>query len=267
MNPTIRLYGSVAGALPHPAISRLYSRPRLTRIIRAAMNAVLPRDLQEVEVAAGPLQGTRLLIYPRNELSFISGLWEFWVQEALLTHLHPGDRAWDIGAYIGYFALLMRKHCGPDNVYALEPDPSNRDRLQRVLAMNGVDDIEVIPNAAGPEDGMLELARQEHAPAASVTGGSGGIRVPVTTLDTLAEQVGPPHLVKMDVEGAEAGILRGAPKLLHEIRPRWILELHGKAGQEAVDILGRAGYQIHYLNRAESRTHQEHILALPTNFV
>lgn len=259
----VRPYGYVAGNLPRSVVRWLYARPRITGTIRRAMNAVLPSPLQEMTVLAGPLRGAHLLIYPRNELSFISGLWEYWVQDALLEHIRPGDSVWDVGAYIGYFALLMRRAAGAGNVYALEPDPANRSRLEEVLRLNDASDIHVIPTAAGSYDGEVSLVQHEGHPATSALQGAAGLTVPVTTLDTLAARIGAPRLIKMDVEGAEAEILRAAPRLVHEVRPLWILELHGEAGGEAVDLLRAVGYQIEWLNRAESATHQEHVLARP----
>jgi FkbM family methyltransferase len=262
----ISLYGRLAGSLPHSVVSRLYGSPGVTGIIRRAMNAVLPAELCETEVVAGPLAGTRLLVYPRSELSFISGLWEFWVQDALVAHLEPGDVAWDVGAYIGYFTLLMRQRCGPGNVVALEPDPWNRARMERILEMNRIGGIEIIPEAVGASDGTVRLTRHEEHPAMTGAAESGNLSVPQTTLDSLAARLGPPHLIKMDVEGAEAEILRAAPHMVEEVRPVWMLELHGQAGQEAVRILAAAGYRVRWLNRLESRTHQEHILAEPLTF-
>jgi FkbM family methyltransferase len=260
----IRLYGHVAGRLPRPLVSRLYSSPAIAGAIRRGMNAVLPTEPREVEVMAGPLKGARVPIYPRNELSFISGLWEFWVQDALLEHVRPGDRVWDVGAYIGYFSLIMRLRAGHGRVYALEPDPMNRERLERMLRANGATDIQVLPCAAGSYNGEIGLIRQDGHPATSATDGAGELSVPVTTLDTLAERLGDPRLIKLDVEGAEAEILRAAPRLVHEVRPIWLLELHGADGQDAVRLLSAAGYRIDHLNRAESATHQEHILATPS---
>ena len=225
------------------------------------MNCVLPVELRELEVVAGPLAGTRLLVYPRNELSFTSGLWEFWVQDALLANLQSGDRAWDIGAYIGYFSLLMRRQCGPGKVFALEPDPWNRARMERILEMNGIDGIEVIPEAAGARDGFAKLTRYANHPAMTDVGDAGNLTVPIVTLDSLLEQLGPPRLIKMDVEGAEAEILRASPRMVGEVRPAWVLELHEKAGEEAVRILSAAGYRVRALNPVERKTHQQHVLA------
>jgi hypothetical protein len=89
------------------------------------------------------------------------------------------------------------------------------------------------------------------------------LQVPVRTLDALLAQAGAPRLIKLDVEGAEAEILRAAPQMLTEVRPHWIVEVHGEAGRDAVAQLQAAGYRIRLLNAAERRTHQEHILAVP----
>jgi hypothetical protein len=78
-----------------------------------------------------------------------------------------------------------------------------------------------------------------------------------------------PQVVKLDVEGAEGMALEGAQRLLREIKPVWILEVHGAAAAQAVwEELRRAGYKLLLLNRArefqapEEFTHS-HLLAVP----
>jgi FkbM family methyltransferase len=163
----------------------------------------------------------------------------------------------------------MRQLCGSGRVIALEPDPVNRARLERTLVLNDARDVQVIAKAAGARDEVVVLRRYEHRPTSSTVEGTdkgspySEIRVPAITLDTLSSQVGLPRLVKMDVERTEADALRGAPRLLREVRPVWIVELHGDEGHQAVDILREAGYRIRSLNKAESRIYREHILAEP----
>ncbi|MBV9279679.1 MAG: FkbM family methyltransferase [Chloroflexi bacterium] len=257
----VGLYGLIAGRLPRPLVSRIYAMPRSTRVIRAALNLVLPEQLQEAEVVAGPLRGARLLIYPRHEASFVSGLWEFWLQDALVECLRPGDIAWDVGAYIGYFSLLMRRRSC--SVLALEPDPDNRRRLERILEMNGATDVRVLPVAALEEVGAVRLGRIWTSPSAAAIDDAGEVVAPATTLDAICAEFGPPRLVKLDVEGAEAEVLVGASRLLHEVRPLWLVELHGEGGRQAAALLRGAGYRLRTLNRREGATHQEHILAYP----
>jgi hypothetical protein len=163
MHPAMTLYGHLAGHLPRPVARRLYATPWLARPLRRSITALVPRELQAAPILAGPLAGKQVLIYPRYEMSFISGLWEYWVQDALLRTLQPGDRAWDLGAYIGYYTLLLRECCGPDRVWAVEPDPVNRARLERILALNAVTNVHVLPVAVGPYNGVLGLVRHDTA--------------------------------------------------------------------------------------------------------
>lgn len=71
----------------------------------------------------------------------------------------------------------------------------------------------------------------------------------MTTLDRLLEQSAAPRLVKIDVEHAEAEVLRGAERLLREVRPVWLVELHGAEGQRAMELLGEAGYRVSALGK------------------
>lgn len=262
MKGIIPLYGHLAGALPRPVVENIYALPPVTRALRTGLGRLVPEGPIEERVVAGPLRGACLPIYPRNEVSFISGLWEFWVADALRACLRAGDVAWDVGAYIGYFTLLMRRLCGPDRVLALEPDSGNAQRLRRALSINGAHDVEVLEAAAGAGVGRLVLSAFSGHPAASAAG-AGGHAVSVTTLDSLAATRTAPRLIKLDVEGDEGDVLDGAQKLVSEIRPLWIIELHGSGGIRAEETLRSSAYRIRRLNRLASATHQEHILAVP----
>lgn len=147
-----------------------------------------------------------------------------------LSEVRSSDLLVDIGANVGYFSLLASaKHI---NVLAIEPDPRNVQLLLQNIARNDLDHrIDVLPVALGDRPGILTLFGGGQG--ASLVKGWGRINgnysrlVPVTTLDRLL--VGRPDcerlLVKMDVEGYEREVLRGARRTLERTpRPTWIVE-------------------------------------------
>jgi hypothetical protein len=73
--------------------------------------------------------------------------------------------------------------------------------------------------------------------------------IPCLTADTLAGQYGPPDFIKVDTEGHEAMVLRGAKKLLTGASPPgWLIEFHARElYQECLDVLGWAGYLVRTL--------------------
>jgi hypothetical protein len=84
----------------------------------------------------------------------------------------------------------------------------------------------------------------EAVPGSTQTGGTREVRqVPAVTLDSLLER-STPQLVKIDVEGAELLCLRGAERLLREVRPVLICEVAEENADEAGAILHRHGYEM-----------------------
>ena len=227
-----------------PALQRLYDRPRLVAFARSAVNLIVPKDFVQVKVAHGSLRGVELGLNLRREKSFWLGIYETWVQELTSKVLANGGHAWDVGACFGYHTLLMCKLCGPRNVLAIEPDPSNRLRLTDNLRRNGFETSSVAATAVGAAPGRLFLRRHSSDPGQSVVDTFGEIEVEVTTLDLLLNAHAPPDLIKVDIEGAENLMLQGATRLLQEVRPAWILEVHGEPGEEAMELLESHGYRV-----------------------
>ena len=224
-------------------VQRLYDFPKLAALARSAVNLVVPEHLVRVRVVQGPLGRVRFGLNLRREKAFWLGIYEPWIQERMRDVLGNGRRAWDVGACFGYHTLLMCKLCGAENVLAIEPDPRNLLRLADNLQHNGFGATSIVSAAVGATPGTLFLRRHWDDPGQSAVGSSGEIEVEVTTLDVLLRAHAPPDLIKVDVEGAEDLMFQGADRLLEEVRPAWILELHGERGQRAVELLQSHGYR------------------------
>src|SRR5664279_3188929 len=71
------------------------------------------------------------------------------------------------------------------------------------------------------------------------------------TLDSAAEKYGSPDFIKMDIEGAEADVLKSADSTLAG-KPRMIIETHGETVErECITILTNVGYKIEIVNRSK----------------
>ncbi|MCK9248441.1 MAG: homoserine O-acetyltransferase [Solirubrobacteraceae bacterium] len=80
------------------------------------------------------------------------------VAEALRRHLPVGGVLWDVGANLGYFALLGARIAGPDGqVVAIDPLPANVEATADAATLNGLDGVHVVPVAAWRDHGDLEL--------------------------------------------------------------------------------------------------------------
>lgn len=149
----------------------------------------------------------------------------------------PGTWAIDVGANIGLFTVEMSRSVGPDgHVIAIEPVESTVRLLRSNLEANACANVQLIVGAAGAESGEIELMLTDD-PALHSAGGSliaghavlGVTRVPSHTLDDLWVAAGAPDVsfLKIDVEGGEMGVLRGAGRLLADGRPALIIEVVG----------------------------------------
>lgn len=165
-----------------------------------------------VRIRAGPNRGLRWSLAAAGR-GFWFGDFEPERAEALAALLRPGDRVWDGGAHQGYVTLLAARRVGSrGGVTAIEPSRYNRWYLERHLAWNGMDDVRVLPVALGPEDGRRSF--DEAGSSLTFSVGRGRESVPVRAPRSVAQEVGPPTFVKLDVEGAEPRVLEGVLDLL-----------------------------------------------------
>lgn len=140
-----------------------------------------------------------------------------WLERAI----QPGAHVADVGANIGLYTLLLARLTGPaGRVYAFEPDPLMGQALRANLATHGAGHIELFPFAAGAATGHAVLQRNavnsgdNRLGAATGTGWHASQEsVPVRPLDEMlaGRRV---DFIKMDVQGWEAEVLRGASALL-----------------------------------------------------
>jgi len=147
--------------------------------------------------------------------------------------LGGGRVAIDVGANVGWHTLLMAALVGPSGrVYALEPNDSTRGRLLDAVAANHFTHVVVDPRAAADRSGPIGF----QAPAAGhVWDGTGRLiadaapddrSVDRVTLDGFVAEraIDRLHLIKIDVEGWELSVLRGARRVLDTLRPVILFE-------------------------------------------
>jgi FkbM family methyltransferase len=177
-----------------------------------------------------------------------------------------GDTAVDIGAHAGQYALIMAARAGQaGTVVAFEPDPEARALLARNVALNpDVKPPIVEPLAVAGQDGTVVLfsgagsAQSSIARSAASAGGGRAVTevtVGVTTLDRyLRERALTPAWVKIDAEGAEIRILRGArgvlagdARIVCELHPYAWAEL-GDTFEDLLDLVGASGRRMRYLD-------------------
>jgi FkbM family methyltransferase len=174
------------------------------------------------------------------------GTFERRLQRELKSLARPDAVAFDVGAFQGFFSLLLSRTC--ERVVAVEPDPRNVADLRANVGLNDAH-IDVVHAAVAGVPGktslLLGVERTESRLAdAHYTENpwSGSVDVAVTTLDELADRYGSPGVIKIDVEGAEVEVLRGGDEVLAR-RPAIACEIHDTRAQVEEILVGR-GYRI-----------------------
>src|SRR5579863_1663592 len=148
------------------------------------------------------------------------GSFEHRETELVLQEVRRGDIVADLGANIGYYTLLFARQTGPQgHVYAFEPDPHNFSLLRRNVLQNGYANVTCVPCAVSDRSGSVRLYRNDgnrgdHRVYDSHDGRS-SLDIPCLALDDyFAEIDRPVNFIKMDIQGAEAGALRGMQRLI-----------------------------------------------------
>jgi FkbM family methyltransferase len=146
----------------------------------------------------------------------VAGTFETARVDAFLSLLRKGDIVWDIGAHKGYVALAAARVVGGGgHVYAIEPAADNLTYLHRHITWNKVPNVEIVPVAVSSSDG----ARRFGGSGSSITFrlDRGDETVDTKTLQSLLDAgLSRPDVLKIDVEGAESDVLRGAGAALHD---------------------------------------------------
>jgi FkbM family methyltransferase len=240
-------------------LMRLYRasplHPRLGRVLARLLWGVTRRL---------PSQQTRLIDGIKWELDlsevidaslFFSGSFEPRAERTICQYLAPGMTAIDVGANIGYHTLRMaRAVCPGGQVIAIEPAPRALARLRRNLSLNAaLTNVEVVAAALDERD--IERAELRLKSSYPLSGSQDAemARVRVARLDTVVKErrLERVDLVKIDVDGLEARVLRGAmetlkrhhPVLFFEINPA-IVDASGDSVDELLGSLIVLGYSL-----------------------
>src|SRR6185312_7482525 len=168
-----------------------------------------------------------------------------------------GDTFIDIGANVGFYTLLGASLVGPDGqVHSFEPTPSTFDLLKRnteekrtvylnELALGSKKGEATLADFGLLESGLNSLVRLEYQSLPSQK-----ITVPIITLDSYVKEKGiVPKMLKIDAEGMELEILKGAGETLRNDKPILVLEVGPqKESTELLNFVFAHGYQGYFAN-------------------
>lgn len=187
----------------------------------------------------------------RTQRTMCLGLFEPGETRLVSRLLGPGDVFIDVGAHIGWFTTMAaRRVQASGRVIACEPYPANARALRENLRINESHNVRVVEAAVSHAAGTLRLARGPDSGSVTALDWAHDdpAEVPMLTLDELTQGVADVRLLKVDVEGWEAHVLRGGPQTLRrtanvliEIN-RPALKKSGSAPEEILQLLRLSGF-------------------------
>jgi FkbM family methyltransferase len=161
-------------------------------------------------VVFGPMRGAKWIVGSSTHGCWL-GSYEREKQECFASLIRPGTVVYDIGANVGLYSVLAARR-GARLVLACEPDPSNVRILSRHWEMNHIHGFIEQAAVADYRGNGNFACRGAEGRISDI-----GIEVSVTTVDVLAEQHHFPDIIKIDVEGSELNVLKGA---IHSLRSK-----------------------------------------------
>ena len=205
------------------------------------------------------------LYFPRHALIFrvicADGIFEPEIARRMVALARPRTTVIDVGAHLGLMAIPVLRDCRDCRVVSFEPSPGTLPFLRQTVTASPYRDRwtvvdRALSDAAGeldftvgtPADALFEGFRSSDR----IKGGH-VVKVPVSTLDEEWRRLGEPEVsvVKIDVEGAEGGVLAGAAALLERWRPALIVEWsaaylarYGTPPSVLLGLANRHGYRI-----------------------
>ena len=185
------------------------------------------------------------------------------VTAAFRRLVRPGMTVVDVGANVGYYALLASQLVGPEGrVIAIEPYAENSRLILLTALVNGCSNIDLRPVAVDAAAGWAYYATHVGsdggvlpADADSLRGGR-GVVVPTFRLDELLRDT-PVDFIKLDVEGAEARVVRGAeqtivrhlPIVTTELSREMLERVSQTQAEDYLDWFCDLGYRLYLLDR------------------
>jgi FkbM family methyltransferase len=190
-----------------------------------------------------------------------AGSWEPHLVASFRRICRPGSIAFDIGANVGYHTLMMAQLVGSEGTcYAFEPNSENCRLILLGAEQNGFTNIKLMPFALSDQAGWSYFSSHIGSNGGFATrptelSDGNGIIVPMFVLDDL--QLPAADTIKVDVEGAEYRVLRGAEKSIRRSRPAIVSEfslemtrrVSGATGAQYLEWIAGLQYDIFLLDR------------------
>lgn len=180
--------------------------------------------------------------------------------------LGPGSVVVDVGANHGIYTLLAANRVGKDGmVLAIEPTPETMRYLSESVRLSEASNVRLVEAALGDHEGEVELFVGPNSgwnSFAAAEPNAVPVKVALRRLDAIVSEAGAHRvdLIKIDAEGAEELVLRGAVRVLTQFRPKVMFEFNplatsrmGMRAQGPWEVLAGCGYSFFEVNEKSQR--------------
>lgn len=258
------------------------------KIIESDTTKIHPRV---ITVLGGPLTGHRLFVAPQKGVfwqDMVLGIYDGFIYRWLKKYSDLTDKIiWDVGAHVGYHSLGFAALVGEKGkVISFEPNRFNQKRFAKNLRLNPdlAKRIKIIKAALSNKNGTVDFISSDEVENTRSSGSHLGNIIPPENLsvydgfmktkvkiyrtDDLVTKnnVPPPNIIKIDVEGAEELVIRGAEKTIRKYKPILFIEVHGILQMYALgEILSKSNYKLELLDDAGGSPNRCFVVAKPSS--
>lgn len=172
--------------------------------------------------------------------------------DKIKNYIKPGDTVIDVGGNLGFFVLILNELVGESGkIYSFEPSKKLKERLESTISNNNLKNVTVVNLALGETEGSTTLHfNPKQTGLSSIVsdfdGGSLSEEIQITTLDKFSKAINERiSFIKIDTEGYEPQVLKGAKELISRHKPIIYIELggdHQESSEEALQILKELDY-------------------------
>ena len=236
---------------------------------RFLFGKILPRAAYPV--VSGPMRGTKFILGALageggGASVYFNGM-ETEQTAAMLAELGDGKVFFDIGANVGYYTVLASRSVGRSgSVVAFEPVVRNLVFLQQHVNLNKADNVKILPFALSDKSSIASFSLGQNSAMGHLAASNGEnnaisnnlVYVPTVSLDEIAAKLNlAPDVMKIDVEGAEMEVFRGARETLKKAKPTIFLSTHSpELRRDCLDFLRETGYEIESLLSEDTDSHE-----------
>jgi FkbM family methyltransferase len=201
-------------------------------------------------VLSSSLRGTRLRVNGLVKGSVFLHDYEPDKQNAFRFLLRGNSIFFDVGANVGLHSYYVARKFPQVKITAFEPLPGNAAYIRESVSLNNFKNISVVESAVSSSEGEAYFDENKNNSMGMLVARQTSLKVKLITLDNYVKQHDVyPDVLKIDVEGAESEVLKGAGHLIAKAAPSFIIELHNpQQDLEVARILLAHGYSIFRLN-------------------